>query len=51
MPSDASWPPLDGEPVATDQRGIARPQGAGCDIGALERARRRGFGARHSAER
>ncbi|WP_406622691.1 IPTL-CTERM sorting domain-containing protein [Acidovorax sp. SDU_ACID1] len=24
-------------PVSADQRGIARPQGAGCDIGALER--------------
>jgi hypothetical protein len=22
---------------ATDQRGVARPQGAGCDIGAVER--------------
>jgi hypothetical protein len=27
---------LDGNPVATDQRGVARPQGAGCDIGAFE---------------
>jgi hypothetical protein len=25
-----------GNPVATDQRGISRPQGAGCDIGAFE---------------
>ena len=25
-----------GNPVTTDQRGIARPQGAGCDIGAFE---------------
>ena len=24
--------------IATDQRGIARPQAAGCDIGAVERA-------------
>jgi len=23
-------------PIATDQRGVARPQGAGCDIGAVE---------------
>ncbi|MGH7288144.1 MAG: choice-of-anchor Q domain-containing protein, partial [Myxococcota bacterium] len=29
---------LDGDPVVTDQRGVARPQGAGCDIGAFERA-------------
>jgi hypothetical protein len=29
--SDAS-----GNPVLTDQRGVARPQGAGCDIGAVE---------------
>ena len=26
----------DGNPVATDQRGMARPQGTGCDIGAYE---------------
>ena len=26
----------DGNPVTTDQRGIARPQGAACDIGAFE---------------
>jgi alpha-tubulin suppressor-like RCC1 family protein len=26
-----------GNPVSTDQRGIARPQGSACDIGALER--------------
>ena len=25
-----------GNPVLTDQRGVARPQGAGCDIGAYE---------------
>lgn len=25
-----------GNPVATDQRGVTRPQGAGCDIGAFE---------------
>ncbi|MGH7287540.1 MAG: choice-of-anchor Q domain-containing protein [Myxococcota bacterium] len=28
---------LDGDPVATDQRGVARPQGTGCDVGAFER--------------
>jgi hypothetical protein len=28
----------DGGPLATDQRGIARPQGAACDIGAYEEA-------------
>jgi CSLREA domain-containing protein len=27
---------LAGNPVATDQRGVARPQGAACDIGAFE---------------
>jgi fibronectin-binding autotransporter adhesin len=27
----------DGNPIATDQRGILRPQGAACDIGAYER--------------
>jgi CSLREA domain-containing protein len=26
----------DGEPILIDQRGVARPQGAGCDIGAYE---------------
>jgi len=25
-------------PLATDQRGVARPQGAGCDIGAFEQS-------------
>ena len=25
-----------GDPIGTDQRGVARPQGAGCDIGAFE---------------
>jgi hypothetical protein len=25
-----------GEPITTDQRGVPRPQGAGCDIGAFE---------------
>ncbi len=29
---------LYGNPVTTDQRGIARPQGAACDVGAVERA-------------
>ena len=24
-------------PISTDQRGVARPQGAGCDVGAVER--------------
>jgi CSLREA domain-containing protein len=38
---------LDGNPVATDQRTVARPKGAGCDIGSVElrphgRAGRRG---------
>ncbi len=28
---------LAGNPVTTDQRGVARPQGRACDIGALER--------------
>jgi hypothetical protein len=27
---------VSGSPVATDQRGVLRPQGAGCDIGAFE---------------
>jgi hypothetical protein len=27
---------VDGTPIATDQRGIPRPQGSGCDIGAFE---------------
>ena len=31
---------LDGEPVVTDQRGVARPQGVACDIGAFERRAR-----------
>jgi hypothetical protein len=26
--------------LPTDQRGVARPQGAGCDIGAVELVRR-----------
>ena len=26
-----------GQPVTTDQRGVARPQGLGCDVGAFER--------------
>lgn len=40
-PEDCTWDD-DGEPgtpelpVATDQRGVVRPQGAGCDIGAYE---------------
>jgi hypothetical protein len=40
-PADCSWDD-DGDPgtlevpLATDQRGVARPQGAGCDIGAVE---------------
>ncbi len=29
---------VDGNPVHTDQRGVARPQGAACDIGAFELA-------------
>jgi hypothetical protein len=29
---------LAGSPVAEDQRGVDRPQGAGCDIGAFERS-------------
>jgi CSLREA domain-containing protein len=33
---------LDGAPVVSDQRGVARPQGAGCDIGAFERSFRKG---------
>lgn len=27
---------LDGLPLATDQRGVARPQGSACDVGAVE---------------
>jgi hypothetical protein len=27
---------LDGEPVAGDQRGVSRPQGDQCDVGAVE---------------
>ena len=27
---------LDGEPITRDQRGLPRPQGKGCDIGAFE---------------
>jgi hypothetical protein len=40
-PADCTWDD-DGDqgtpevPIATDQRGVARPQGAGCDIGAVE---------------
>jgi hypothetical protein len=34
---DAYVPPGAGCPAATDQRGVRRPQGAGCDIGAVER--------------
>jgi hypothetical protein len=30
---------VSGNPVATDQRGIARPQGAACDIGSVEAVR------------
>lgn len=30
---------LSGNPVTTDQRGIARPQGSACDIGSVEVAR------------
>jgi hypothetical protein len=29
--------PVDSDCPAVDQRGVARPQGAGCDIGAFER--------------
>ena len=32
----ASCTDINGNPVTADQRGIARPQGAGCDIGAYE---------------
>lgn len=35
VPEDACTG-LDGKLLATDQRGIARPQGAGCDAGAFE---------------
>ncbi|HLI50400.1 MAG TPA: choice-of-anchor Q domain-containing protein [Thermomicrobiaceae bacterium] len=31
----ASWP-ASGQPITTGQRGISRPQGSGCDIGAFE---------------
>jgi hypothetical protein len=34
---DAYVPTGAGCPAATDQRGVRRPQGAGCDIGAVER--------------
>ena len=33
---------VDGVPVVSDQRDVARPQGAGCDIGAFERRPVRG---------
>ena len=32
----ASCTDTNGNPVTTDQRGVTRPQGAGCDIGAFE---------------
>ncbi len=40
-PADCRWdddgdPGTPEVPLATDQRGVARPQGAGCDIGAVE---------------
>ncbi len=40
-PAIDAVPPVDctdssGNPVATDQRGVARPQGTGCEIGAYE---------------
>ncbi len=35
---------LEGKPLASDQRGIPRPQGAGCDVGAFELAAPRGAG-------
>jgi len=28
---------LDGKVLSTDQRGVRRPQGTACDIGAVER--------------
>ena len=31
-----SCPDHNGAPLATDQRGVARPQGNACDIGAFE---------------
>ncbi len=34
---------VEGNPVATDQRGVARPQGANCDIGAYEKSDFQGF--------
>jgi hypothetical protein len=33
---------LEGHPVEHDQRGVRRPRGAGCDIGAFERSFRDG---------
>jgi hypothetical protein len=32
----ADWTDADGNPIATDQRGVTRPQGAACDIGSVE---------------
>jgi hypothetical protein len=34
--AEADCVDLAGNPVAEDQRGVDRPQGAGCDIGAFE---------------
>jgi CSLREA domain-containing protein len=35
--ADNGGPTLTGRPLRTDQRGVRRPQGAACDIGAFER--------------
>ena len=36
-PAIDAIPPFDPGCTGTDQRGVARPRGAGCDIGAFER--------------
>jgi uncharacterized repeat protein (TIGR01451 family) len=33
---EGSCTDISGEPITSDQRGVARPQGAGCDVGAYE---------------